>query len=248
LKVERSAEDFKDYYGLFNQQHVKYIAICFADEKFEKTRKRYADELRSKNIFEQVIEYTTEDFDEDFLSRHKTFMENNTKGYGYYIWKPYFILKALAEINDGDVLIYGDAGNDMPGSKEECLLMFNKILTVTKGIKIIASKQGWTIRWIKSDLYLKMGWKSFLYAFKPMAEAGRLVIQKNDETKKFIAEWLDYATGDYHFLDNSPSKLPNLPFFIEHRNDQSIFSILFHKYKGTLVNFGEVWRAKRIRY
>lgn len=227
---------------------MKIVAVCFSDDSLKKTRKRYADELRSKNLFYKVIEYTPDDFDEAFKTKHRDFIEQNRKGYGYYIWKPYIFLKALKELEIGDILVYGDSGNEIPGTREECLNMFTKVLTLSKGIKLMASKQGWSIRWIKSDLYFKMGWRTYFFAFKRMVEAGRVVMVKNSETLKFIEEWLYYATENYHNIDNSPSRLPNFPFFYEHRNDQSVFSILFHKYKGTIVDFGEVWRASRIRF
>lgn len=227
---------------------MKYVAICFTDKKYEKTRKRYANELKSKNIFHQVIEYSPEDFDAGFTSMHDAFIQNNSKGYGYYIWKPYLILKTLISMSDGDVLVYGDAGDDIPGTAGECLQLFSKVLTIKGGIRIIATKQGWNIRWIKADLYRAMGWKTFLYAFKPMAEAARIIFEKNDTTLQFVQEWLHYVTVDYHDIDDSRSRLPNLPFFVAHRYDQSVFSILFHKYRGTLMDFGETWRAKRLRF
>jgi len=227
---------------------MKYVAICFTDEKYTKTKERYTTELKSKNIFDEVIPYGPTDIDPDFYNTHKSFIANNPKGYGYYIWKPYFILKTLLTLSNGDVLVYGDSGNDMPGTRDECLGIFNKVIDVNKGIKIIACKQGWNIRWIKSDLYWKMGWKTFLFAFRFMPEAARIVFKKNDETIAFVKEWLYYATEDYHNIDDSPSRFPNLPFFLAHRYDQSIFSILFHRYKGTRVEFGDIWRAKRLRF
>lgn len=227
---------------------VKYIAICFTDKKFERTRERYANELKSKNIFDEVIEYKPEDFEEDFMLKHKDFMNNSAKGYGYYIWKPYVILKTLLSMENDDILVYGDAGNDIPGTREDCLNIFNKVFSITNGVKVIACKQGWNIRWIKFDLYRTMGWKTMYYAFKPMAEAARIVFQKNDKTMEFVNEWLQCCTTDYHNIDDSASKIPNLPFFLEHRYDQSVFSILFQKYKGTMIDFGEIWRAKRIRF
>ena len=227
---------------------MKYVAICFTDKKYERTRKRYEEQLLSKNIFDQVIAYKPEDIDEEFIQHHKIFIDNNPKGYGYYIWKPYIILKTLMLMDDGDILVYGDAGNDMPGSREDCLKLFNQVSAPSNGANIIAAKQGWNIRWIKADLYKTMGLKTFLYALKPMSEAARIVFQKNETTMRFVSEWVGYATSGYHNIDNTASRIPNLPFFIEHRWDQSIFSILFQKYNCTLVNFGETWRAARLRF
>lgn len=227
---------------------MNYVAICFTDEKYFKTRERYKAELISKNIFNEVIAYGPEDIDAEFFNSHKSFISSNPKGFGYYIWKPYFVLQTLKTMQDGDVLVYGDAGNDIPGLREECLAIFDKVNQIKEGVKVLAAKQGYNIRWTKSDLYFKMGWTSLIYVPRYMAEAARIVFKKDDLTVKFVEEWLHYATSDYHNIDDSPSRLPDFPFFMAHRNDQSIFSILFHRYKGTRVEFGNVWRAQRLRF
>lgn len=226
---------------------MKYYAITFTDEKFRKTRERYAAELASKNIFEKVIQYSPLDFDADFLARHQKFIEDNQKGYGFFIWKPYFILKALEILQEDDILVYGDGGNEMRGSREECLGLFNMVNFPSKHSPVIATKAGWNIRWIKSDLYFRMGFKIF-YPFKIMLEANRIIFKKNSATINFVKEWLHYCTIDYRNIDESKSRIPQLPFFVQHRYDQSVFSILFHKYKGREHDFGKIWTASRLRF
>ena len=226
---------------------MKYYAITFTDDKFKKTRERYAAELESKNIFEKVIQYSPVDFDDDFVARHQKFIEDNPKGYGFFIWKPYFILKALDNLQDGDILVYGDAGNEMKGNREACLELFNKVNNPSDRIPLIATRVGWNIRWIKSDLFFRMGFKIF-YPFKIMVEANRIIIKKNKVTVAFVKEWLHYCTVDYRNIDESKSRIPQLPFFVQHRYDQSVFSILFHKYRGREVDFGQTWTASRLRF
>lgn len=227
--------------------YMNYYAICFTDAKFEKTRERYAAELRSKNIFTEVIAYSPADIDEDFLQEHGSFISDNPRGYGYYIWKPYIISKTLQKMRHGDILVYGDAGNELPGTPTECLGLFNMVNKPSLRFPLLASRVGWNIRWIKGDLYLRMGFK-FHYALKQMVETGRIVMRKNTDTVKFTEEWLRYCTRDYRNVDDSKSRFPNFPFFVEHRHDQSIFSILFHQYGGKIVNFDPVWKASRLRY
>jgi len=53
------------------------------------------------------------------------------------------------------------------------------------------------------------------------------IIRKTPRTEKFLKSWLNLATiNNYHFVDDSPSILPNSENFVEHRHDQSIFSLL----------------------
>lgn len=225
---------------------MEYTAICFSDEKYEKTRKRYALELQSKEIFKEVIQFSPGDFDDSFIKSHGEFIKQNSKGYGYFIWKPYFINKVLEQLKDGDILVYGDAGNEIKGDRKECLQIFNKVNN-PRFTPILAARVGWNIRWTKTDLFLRMGFK-FHYALKQMVEANRIVIKKSPQTIKFVKEWSHYCTKDYRNIDESESILPKLPFFIQHRYDQSVFSILFNKYHCQIVDFGNTWTASRLRY
>jgi hypothetical protein len=60
-------------------------------------------------------------------------------------------------------------------------------------------------------------------------EAGAIMFYINDEIRQFVKEWYDISSK-YHLIDDSPSKLQNVNNFIEHRHDQSIFSLLTKKY------------------
>jgi hypothetical protein len=227
---------------------MKYVAVTFTDEKFSKTKERYVEELKSKNIFSKIYAFGNKDIYDEFLQYHQEFINNNPRGFGYFIWKPYVILKVLQTLDDGDILVYGDAGNTIPGSSRECLEKFDIVKTIKHGTKVLACKEGWNIRWIKTDLYFKVAWYAILYAFKFMPAANRIVIQKNNETISFVKKWMDLCTINYKNIDNSPSRLPNLPFFIEHRHDQGIFAILFHYYNCKRVDFGKVWLASRLKF
>lgn len=227
---------------------MKYVAVTFTDEKYIKTRQRYVEELKSKNIFSEIYSLGPEDIYEEFLRYHEGLINSNPKMYGYFIWKPFVIYKILKDMNEGDILVYGDAGNTTPGSSEECLKKFDIVKSVKNGTKIIACREGWNIRWIKTDLYFRVKWYAILYAFKFMPAANRIVIQKDARTMAFVSEWLEICTKDYRNIDYSPSRLPNMPFFIEHRCDQSVLALLFHKYSCKRVDFGNVWLASRLKY
>jgi hypothetical protein len=227
---------------------MKYVAVTFTDEKFKKTRQRYVEELRSKNIFSQIYSLGPEDIYDEFLQYHQAFISSNPKGYGYFIWKPYVIHKILQELEEGDILVYGDSGNTICGTREQCLQKFDEVKSVKHGTKIIACKEGWNIRWIKTDLYFRMKWYSILYAFKFMPAANRIVIQKDAKTMKFVSEWLALCKKNYKNIDGSPGRLPNMPFFLEHRYDQSVFALLFHLYNCKKVDFENVWLASRLKF
>ena len=226
-------------------REFKIIALSFADENFKRTQDRYSEQMMRSGIFDKVITYSPSDFDSQFLEKNGDFIRRNKKGYGCWIWKPYFIRRTFEDIQHGDVVVYGDSGNELSGNNN---LFLDKIMQVKNlsHLKLFASKNSWILRWTKSDLLLKNFPLYLPYLLKRMVEPGRLIIEKNYETIEFVNEW-ESLCNVHHLIDDSPSKIPNNPFFIEHRHDQSIFSLLFHKYRGTLTNFDNFWKASRLR-
>jgi len=63
-------------------------------------------------MFNKIISYNDKDLnnDEEFWKKHGNFIENNKRGNGYWIWKPYIIMKNLDLMNDNDILLYLDCG------------------------------------------------------------------------------------------------------------------------------------------
>ena len=80
------------------------------------------------------------------------------------------------------------------------------------------------------DLILHLGMQNSRLLARRQHQAGALLFSVCDKTIYIVDLW--YNTGcNYHMIDDSPSKKPNLSCFREHRHDQSIFSLLTKKHK-----------------
>ena len=90
------------------------ILITFAagSQKYIDAANRLISQAISTNIFDKTILYTAEDLqsDTEFWFKHGIFIENNPRGYGYWLWKPYLIKKTMLKMKHGDVLLYLDCG------------------------------------------------------------------------------------------------------------------------------------------
>ena len=84
-------------------------AVNFADESFQIQRAFNTKTAYSKGQVAKVFEFSPSDIEDSFLEKNKNIFSYE-RGHGLWIWKPYFILKALQEINEGDYLFYCDAG------------------------------------------------------------------------------------------------------------------------------------------
>jgi hypothetical protein len=62
-----------------------------------------------------------------------------------------------------------------------------------------------------------------------IAGGGAIIIRKTTETIKYMHEWLEMCSI-YENITDSVSTIENSNLFIEHRHDQSLLSIILHKY------------------
>ena len=83
--------------------------INYANSGYVKSRAKQKETALTIAGIQKVIEYNYGDID-DFFKQSCPKHFGNPRGAGYWVWKPYFILKTLDTLQDGDVLVYCDSG------------------------------------------------------------------------------------------------------------------------------------------
>lgn len=208
---------------------MKIITFAAGNEYFVKM----AQELqKSAHGYDTTIYGTRFLMQHDhFWNNHKEFIEKNLRGYGYWIWKPFLIQQIMKTMEDGEVLFYCDS--DFILKKDRTFL--EKLKKDVKNNKIISSsKCEKELKWNKTDTIKRIGVN--LTEEDIQIQAGTLLIYLCKETRLFIDEWYSICCEkNYHYIDDTPSIEPNHKTFIEHRHDQSIFSLLLKKHN---INFG----------
>ena len=171
------------------------------------------------------------------------------RGDGYWLWKPYFILKTFKEkLNNGDYLFYTDAG----------ILYMNSTYQVIDFLKEQNSEM-WFDRitlkekeYSKRDVFILLGVDMPFYRETYQYMGGIQVYKKSKYTEKFLEELLYYSQDKRLITDNPNTQgQPNYPGFKDNRHDQSILSLLIKKYG--IANSGrpnlsldEIFKRKRI--
>ena len=85
------------------------IAINYADDNFTDAQKLNTWTAKHLGRASRVIEYGPKDMDEVFWESNKDIL-SRSRGGGYWLWKPYFIARTLRLLQEGDYLVYCDAG------------------------------------------------------------------------------------------------------------------------------------------
>lgn len=168
-----------------------------------------------KNGFDNVRLYRRHEINGWFdMFNYKTLSAK--RGAGYYLWKPYFINEAIGNCQDGDYLIYSDAGCEWIESPTHIVnVMTQDIFLFCNGHR--------HVEWSKSDVNRAIcGDVSF---DQMQVQASIVFFRVNEYTRNFVKEWLLFGQMP-GFIDDSPSKIPNVPTFAENRYDQAILTAL----------------------
>ena len=218
---------------------------------------RLVGQAESLGIFDHIYGFKENDLknDTEFWNRHRDFLVGS-RGFGYWLWKPYLIQKVYDKMDEGDVLVYCDCGNELDFRKKGEIL---KLFDIVQKDLLLGTYPGGRlneripyldeINWTKKDLL------HFLHVendqdilYTNQRQANTLVILKCSRTKYLIHDWCSITSNYYRLIDDSPSTIPNYECFIENRHDQSVFSILSKKYdlfsEKTVENEIDILRNK----
>lgn len=223
---------------------VHFITFGGGGDNYIKAGERIIRQANDLHLFDRTILYTDEMLrnDQQFWNKHSEFIQNNRRGYGYWLWKPYIIKKTMEELNDGDTLLYLDAGCELLEHKKEQL---KQCITIVKSDFIVGTDLACTPEryWNKMDCILKLEMLDDHYLNLNQRQGGTNMFYICDRTRHLVNKWYEIAC-DYHIIDDSPSISPNLEGFIEHRHDQAIFSLLTKKYN--LYSYHQLYDAIEI--
>jgi hypothetical protein len=190
---------------------------------------RLINQASDLKIFNNIKLYSKDDLknDNNFWSLHKNFIINNPRGFGYWIWKPYLIKKNMDEMKNNDILLYLDCGCEIDVNEKdyliECIEIVKKDYIIGTFGKTLVENS------CKMDLIMMLDMNKKIYLKSKMHQAGANLILVCNETRKLINEWYELCCN-YNLIDDSISNNINLIEFIEHRHDQSIYSLLTKKY------------------
>lgn len=216
--------------------------VSFASSNMKKTLARLGKEAEESGFFDRVVLLTEKNFDSDYWSEYGDFMLSNPRGYGFYLWKSYCCKKALEELNDGDFLVYLDAGCEVNkyGRKR-----FDDYLNIAKssplGFCVFRNDNLLEKCWTKGDVFdfFDEGLESNL-ANSDQLLGGIFVVYVSPVSRELISEWYNTVHQHLSLITDAPSVAPCSDAFIENRHDQSVFSVLLKKRGITSLSGWEV--------
>lgn len=237
---------------------MNIYALSFADSRMSPSLNRLRKQIELFDLFSAYYLYNENDLDKSFKQKYKDHLILGSRGFGYWIWKPYLILKTLEQIPDDSILLYMDVGCHINVKGKERFLEYIQLLEETK-IGMLALVLDYEERiWTKGDLFDLLGVRNDKSFTETKQRAATFMLIRNSQlARMFVSKWLNVYEQDWHYVDDTDSLAPNLDGFKEHRHDQSVFSLLSKFYDVKLISSEEclplaknpIWtlRDKRIK-
>lgn len=198
---------------------MKYL-INYADLAF--FRSRMLNSLTGIQAgFDAVIQYKRENIDDKFLTKNNSILSQR-RGAGYWLWKPYFILKTLERLDDGDILFYADAGTEFVRSADP---LFARIEKEPMGIAAFqltgGHKEG---EYTRKSVIEALGLDPAVVRTTDQIMASFVIARKCESSIKVVKKWLESCEDPDLILDKDrdPDEFPE---FKDHRHDQSLWSL-----------------------
>ena len=194
------------------------IVISFATERFKRSQDTL-EEQSYKMGADKVINYSPSDLDKSFIKENFDILKNQ-KGSGLWLWKPYLILKTLLQSEDGDKILYCDAGM-FPIQSLDYLF---DLSSIQKDIILFQVHEKINKNWTKKECFEIMQCEEEKFLNKEQVCGAPQLYTKTKNSINFMQELLKYCKQSIIIdpIDKSKEK----EYFIEHRHDQSILTNL----------------------
>ena len=220
---------FVSYFGLGHVSDDRSL--------WQRSQQSLADSAIRYGEMDAVNSWSDTDLQKTAFYRDNKQLLDQPKGAGYWLWKPWAILQSLEALDDGDVVIYHDVGRpDRPhGTGHRPHYQITRSL---KPVVALCVEKGGIMpgmylskyqnrQWVKRDCFVLMDCDSPDYWDGVHVSSSFSAWQNNEETRKFVAEWLELCR-DPRLIDDTTghTDAEALDGFQQHRHDQAILSLL----------------------
>ena len=169
---------------------------------------------------------------------HLDFIKENPRGLGNWIWKPHILQLALAHSKEDEYLIMLDAGCQLNLNETSLLRLdyYFQLVNQSGGL-VMELKAGdfgisdlteraWTKKAVLEDLD-----PAGEFADTNQIQSGIILIKNTEEIRELVNQWVALCEIDnYRYLRSPTDDSLEDPFFLGHRWEQSILSLLIKRW------------------
>lgn len=202
---------------------MKYF-ITYGDENYTRSAQRLVAEARSLGIFDDVRTYGPADLPDD-VKRHPLMC--HARGGGYWYWKPCLLQACLRRMQEGDILVYADAGCSVQPSPE-----WDRFFRDLRTKSVVAFRLGY-----RNKFYCRRSLLDYARTEQPhwgeyyQVMGGILLLKKSGASVRLVDDWRQLMDEHPEFVTDVPAeeRKYEVPFFREHRHDQCVFNVCLYR-------------------
>ncbi len=219
---------------------MKIFFLTYGDSGFYLSKKHLVHLAEHSGLFDKVVSLGPKDLDLSFKRKYKNIL-NKSKGGGFWLWKYEIIKNMINEINKNDIVVYCDAGASL-NTSDKAINRFDEYIQILKEPSIHQLRMRCENHFIEKNYTNK---KLFDYfnidlnseiANTTQLQAGHQFYKKCDETFHYFQEYQKLIDFDVNLITDYYSSEVQIDSFVEHRHDQSIFSLLSKKYSSYIID------------
>lgn len=200
-----------------------YVFVTASNALYSESRRYNVMMAEKKGRFDKILAYDFETMiDVEFRKQNDTILSIK-QGAGLWLWKPYFVHKALIEeCVEGDILFYLDAAAFFISDVRMIEKVMDDDIYATCLPYIEAD-------WTKNEAFSIMGMDKDVYKDSFQYQASFMAFRKSVRSIMFVEEWLNTCCNP-NLVSPFQNMEKQIETFQNHRMDQSCFSLLCKKY------------------
>lgn len=195
---------------------------------FKKWQQECIQLFQKTGVFTEIYACDENVLDINFYNAHEKIL-TQSKGAGYWLWKPYIFKKALEQCDDNSILMYVDSKIFPHASFYDLFDLVNLEPTgiLTFGVNECQEDERVVT---KRDALILMDADKEEYYPKAQRNAAIILVRKCELALKFVNDWFNYCCDERILTDISSTLAPEHPQFKVHRHDQSVLSVMCKRY------------------
>jgi hypothetical protein len=218
---------------LTSTKPVTFLTFGDGSLTMRRAARRLGRQAREIDIFKQVLVYDLVKLKQQhptFWSLHSAFMMDprNSRGLGYWLWKPFLIREVLKRLEPDEVVLYSDAGCEIYPSRQEKLLQFLPLKEAGWDVSCFYGRfehgKNWTIgNWTKRSVVDHFGLSDRTLQ-QPQILAGVIAMRRTPFSLALSDTWFTKCIHDHYRLLRDDDVVDQDLGVIDHRHDQAVLS------------------------
>jgi len=200
--------------------------ITYGDSNYINSRNRICRESLETGVFKSCTVYTPENLNPNFKKKINALL-SQSKGGGYWCWKPVCVLLTMYKIPENDWIFYADSGCSFVQERKGQILDLVQSMEKTDHTMMAYQMEHIEEKWTKTDMFHFFNVQDNQEITKSgQYHATAFFVRNTPRTRTIFKEMLSIMEKHPALIDDTPSTLDNSKGFREHRHDQSLFSII----------------------